>query len=150
MSCVLKISSPHGSALLPGDIGKAQEALLLDRHPPATLQSDVVLVPHHGSQTSSSTAFIAATQARWAVFQVGYRNRYGHPKTDVWDAWQGSLQRFRTDQTGALQFQFTKNKTTIRSARQHEKRVWQLTPGLSHQNRAAHAQKPQNQAIHSQ
>ncbi len=43
------------------------------------LDADLLLVPHHGSRTSSSEAFLAAVRPRLALVQAGYRNRYGHP-----------------------------------------------------------------------
>jgi competence protein ComEC len=49
----------------------------------AQLRADVLLVPHHGSKTSSTESFIEAVQPRWALFQMGYRNRYGHPAPQV-------------------------------------------------------------------
>ena len=71
------------SALLVGDIEQAQEAQLLARagaNPSdAALGADLLLVPHHGSKTSSSTDFLAAVRPQTAVVQTGYRNRYGHP-----------------------------------------------------------------------
>jgi competence protein ComEC len=47
------------------------------------LRSDVLIVPHHGSRTSSTAAFLDAVQPRIAVFQAGYRNRFGHQAPDV-------------------------------------------------------------------
>jgi len=47
------------------------------------LRADVLLVPHHGSQTSSSAGFLDAVQPRIAVVQAGYRNRFGHPASPV-------------------------------------------------------------------
>lgn len=81
LSCVLRISSAHGSVLLTGDIERAQETVLLAQ--PGALRADVLLVPHHGSKTSSSEAFIDAVAPRWALVQSGYRNRYGHPAAPV-------------------------------------------------------------------
>jgi competence protein ComEC len=77
LSCVLRISNGRSSVLLTGDIERAQEAALLRQ--PEALRADVLLVPHHGSKTSSSEAFIDAVSPRWALVQSGYRNRYGHP-----------------------------------------------------------------------
>jgi len=82
-SCVLRIISRGGSAggraaLLTGDIEAEQEVLLLARGG-AALASEVLLVPHHGSKTSSTEAFIAAVAPRLALVQAGYRNRFGHP-----------------------------------------------------------------------
>jgi competence protein ComEC len=82
MSCVLRISGRDRSALLVGDIEREQEALLIAAHG-AALRSDVLVVPHHGSRTSSSAGFIDAVRPRIAVFQAGYRNRFGHPAPDV-------------------------------------------------------------------
>lgn len=81
-SCVLRVRGVQGSALLAGDIERAQELALVQRHGDA-LRSDVLLVPHHGSRTSSSDAFIAAVAPRVAVVQAAYRSRFGHPAPDV-------------------------------------------------------------------
>jgi competence protein ComEC len=82
LSCVLRISDGRHSALLPGDIEREQEAALVAAHG-AALRSDLLLVPHHGSRTSSTSAFLDAVQPRTAVAQAGYRNRFGHPAPDV-------------------------------------------------------------------
>lgn len=82
MSCVLRVSGPQGSVLLAGDIERAQEASLVVADPGA-LRSDVLIVPHHGSKTSSSWAFLEAVQPRVAIVQAGYRNRFGHPAKEV-------------------------------------------------------------------
>lgn len=82
MSCVLRIHTPRGSALLAADIEAAQEAALVAADA-AALRSDVLLVPHHGSKTSSSTPFLDAVQPRFALVQAGYRNRFGHPAAAV-------------------------------------------------------------------
>ena len=82
MSCVLRVSGGGRSALLTGDIEKEQEAWLLADDAGA-LRSDVLVVPHHGSRTSSTAAFIDAVAPKIAVFQAGYRNRFGHPAPDV-------------------------------------------------------------------
>jgi competence protein ComEC len=83
MSCVLRVSASGGSgrhnaaALLTGDIEAAQERQLLKDG--VLLQVDVLVVPHHGSKTSSSAAFLDAVAPRVALVQSGYRNRFGHP-----------------------------------------------------------------------
>ncbi len=82
MSCVLRVSGGGRSALLTGDIEREQEAALLAAAPDA-LRSDVLIVPHHGSKTSSTGAFLDAVQPKVAVFQAGYRNRFGHPAPEV-------------------------------------------------------------------
>jgi len=81
LSCVLRITNGAHTVLLVGDIEAAQEAALLSRAAP--LRADVLLVPHHGSKTSSTSAFLDAVQPRFALIQSGYRNRYGHPAASV-------------------------------------------------------------------
>ncbi len=82
MSCVLRVSAGTVSALLTGDIEAEQEASLLQSDADL-LASKVLVVPHHGSKTSSSTGFLDAVRPSQAVFQAGYRNRFGHPAEDV-------------------------------------------------------------------
>lgn len=81
ISCVLRVSAGGRSVLLTGDIEREQESALVVAG--AALASDVLVVPHHGSRTSSSAAFLDAVHPRIAVFQAGYRNRFGHPAPDV-------------------------------------------------------------------
>lgn len=81
LSCVLRIDNGRESALLAGDIERAQEDQLLQAE--VHLRSTVLLVPHHGSKTSSSTAFLDAVQPSLALVQAGYRNRFGHPAPPV-------------------------------------------------------------------
>lgn len=81
-SCVLRISAAGQVVLLTADIEAFQEQALLGRAS-EQLRADVLLVPHHGSKTSSTAAFLEAVQPRWALFQMGYRNRYGHPAPQV-------------------------------------------------------------------
>ena len=80
-SCVLRIESRYGRVLLPGDLAaKAERALVRHAYP---LQAEVLVVPHHGSKSSSTEQFLDAVQPRMALFPVGYRNRYRHPHPSV-------------------------------------------------------------------
>jgi competence protein ComEC len=92
MSCVLRISNTQQTALLAGDIEAAQEGRLVQTYaspdtaaPQAanTLQADVLLMPHHGSKTSSTDVFLDAVRPRIALGQLGYRNRFNHPAPEV-------------------------------------------------------------------
>ena len=82
LSCVVRVQGTDESSLLTGDIEAAQEAALVQRSGPG-LKSDVLMVPHHGSRTSSSPAFIDAVAPRIAVVQAAYRSRFGHPAPDI-------------------------------------------------------------------
>lgn len=95
-SCVLRVSAPAPAgvnaeggedggrtvtALLVGDIEAAQERRLVSDGAP--LAAHWLLVPHHGSKTSSTEAFLDAVRPQVALVQAGYRNRYGHPAPPV-------------------------------------------------------------------
>lgn len=80
-SCVLRISGPGGSALLVGDIMKKGEKRLLAVQP--DLRSDLLVAPHHGSNSSSTPPFVAAVMPQFVWFPVGYRNRWDFPKSEV-------------------------------------------------------------------
>lgn len=82
LSCVLRITSASGRrALLAGDLEAEQERALVQREP--DLRADVLLVPHHGSKTSSSVALLTAVQPAVGLVQAGYRSRFGHPAPPV-------------------------------------------------------------------
>jgi competence protein ComEC len=81
-SCVLKVKTAAGSLLLTGDIEKQAERLLIERDA-AELRADILVVPHHGSKSSSTTEFIAAVAPRWALFPAGYQNRFKLPRPEV-------------------------------------------------------------------
>ena len=84
MSCVLRISNGIKTALLAGDLEAAQE-LRLVANPELNpkLKVDFLLMPHHGSKTSSTGAFLDAVQPQFALAQAGYRNRFNHPVESV-------------------------------------------------------------------
>jgi competence protein ComEC len=101
-SCVLRIDNGSRRVLLAGDIEAAQEAALVGSAA-GRLQADVLLAPHHGSGTSSTLAFLRAVRPSVGIFQVGYRNRYRHPKKEVFERYgELGIERLRTDATGAL------------------------------------------------
>jgi ComEC/Rec2-related protein len=88
-----QVQAQGGSVLLTGDIEAAQEKALIASTPlgadgASPLRADVLLVPHHGSNTSSTAEFLAAVAPRWAWVQAGYRNRYGHPTAAVMARYQ--------------------------------------------------------------
>jgi len=98
-SCVLLIRGQAHAALLPGDIGAAQERPLA----PGLPRVDVVMAPHHGSATSSSPALVAATGPAHVIAQAGFLNRFRHPSPTVQARWVRAGATFwRTDLHGAV------------------------------------------------
>ena len=120
-SCVLRISSANQSVLLTGDIEKAVEEWLVDNS--ASLQSDILLAPHHGSNSSSSTNFIQAVNPDWVIFSAGYRSRFGHPHAKVLQRYRdASVNRVATSDCGMLEY----SKSRLSCFRRHAQRRWQL------------------------
>jgi len=106
LSCVLRVTGATGrSVLLTGDIEAPQEATLVTALGPA-LASAVLVVPHHGSQTSSSAAFLEAVAPTLAVAQAAYRSRFGHPAPGVIDRYRRrGIEVLRSDTCGAYSWQ---------------------------------------------
>ena len=101
LSCVLRISNGTQVALLAGDIEQAQEERLVAAG--AQLKADVLLVPHHGSKTSSSAVFLDAVQPRFALVQAGFRNRFGHPVASVLERYEErKIEVFESPACGAM------------------------------------------------
>ncbi len=123
-SCVLRVSSQGRAMLLAADIEAAQEAQLLEQGR-GRLRADVLLAPHHGSGTSSTAAFLEAVEPTVGIFQVGYRNRYRHPKAEVYERY-GSLgiRRLRTDASGAVTLRFGQT-LEVAEFRSERRRYWQ-------------------------
>jgi len=121
--CTLKITAGHRAMLLAADIEAAQEAALIQQGSP--IQADVLLAPHHGSGTSSSLPFLRAVHPALAVFQVGYRNRYHHPKAEVYARYgELGIQRLRTDEAGAITLDFNGDSISTSSYRIEHARYW--------------------------
>ena len=96
MSCVLRISNGGKTALLAGDLEAAQELRLVGNPELSPkLKADFLLMPHHGSKTSSTGSFLDAVQPQFALAQAGYRNRFNHPVESV-------LQRYADRHIGVM------------------------------------------------
>lgn len=128
LSCVMRIFAGGKSLLLTGDIEKRAELKLVDRAGTA-LKSDVLLVPHHGSKTSSWPAFLDAVSPSMAVFTVGYRNRFRHPHPDVVARYtERKIAMLRTDGLGAITVKLQDGQVSWASARMTRRRYWQDAP----------------------
>jgi competence protein ComEC len=123
LSCTLRIATATASALLAGDIEQPQEARLLATGAP--LKADVLLVPHHGSKTSSSAAFLDAVQPQIALVQAGYRNRYGHPAPPVLQRYaERHIRVVDSPHCGAATWQSAQPQT-VQCQRTQALRYWQ-------------------------
>ena len=121
ISCVLRISNGQASALLTGDIEAAQEWVLVTA---GVLPVDVLLVPHHGSKTSSTLPFLQALQPRLALVQAGYRNRYGHPAQAVLDRYRAEdIALVESARCGAARWH-SDVPTQVQCERSLSKRYW--------------------------
>jgi competence protein ComEC len=100
-SVVLRLVYGSVSILLAGDIEQAaEEALVTSR---ADLRADILKVPHHGSKTSSTEAFIDSVNPKYAVISVGERSRFGHPHAAVVSRYAGrGVRILKTGLTGTV------------------------------------------------
>ena len=133
-SCVLRIETAHGAALLTGDIGAVIERELV-RRDRAGVSAEVVVVAHHGSGGSSDPAFVTATGARHALIGSGHGNRFGHPKPDVVARWEAAGARvWDTAPGGALQVRLGGHGApTPETRRQAQPRLWDAQARSKHQ-----------------
>ncbi len=124
-SCVLRISTGQHSVLLTADIERLSESRLLKHHPnelPATL----LVVPHHGSKTSSSQAFVDAVHPRYAMFTSGYLNRFGHPKEEIVERYRAvGSETLRSDKDGAVGIVMDAQEFKLERYRTRHARYWQ-------------------------
>ncbi len=105
-SCLLRVEDSKGrSVLLSGDIeAKAENALIKEGW---HLKADVLLVPHHGSQTSSSNAFLDKVNPQVVIISAGQLNHYGHPHKRVLQRFKArSYKVYSTATHGAIQVGF--------------------------------------------
>lgn len=123
-SCVLRIRGAGGSALLVGDIEARTEAMLVGRFGD-TLASELIVVAHHGSRSSSTARFVDSVLPEAALFSSGYRNPYGHPHPAVWARWQeAGARNWRTDEQGGLIARMGRNGLAVEAVRESRPRYW--------------------------
>ncbi len=100
-SCVLRVQDANGSLLLTGDLEAVAEQDLIRRH---DLAADWLYVPHHGSKTSSSVAFLAAVNPKIGLISAGPLNQFGHPHTLVVARYQArGIALMNTAEVGAIE-----------------------------------------------
>jgi len=128
-SCVLRVATARRSLLLTGDIGESEERRLIGDKRAGQVRADFLLVPHHGSGTSSHAAFLRAVRPEVAVFQLGFANRHRHPREDVWRRYgRAGVARYRTDETGAVSIVSRGSDYEVTAYRQQQRRYWRDAP----------------------
>lgn len=103
-SCVLRVQAGKQSVLITGDIeAKSEKKIILRER--EKIKSNILIVPHHGSQTSSCPEFIQAVSPSYAIIPVGYKNQYGHPKQNIVERYQqANIKLLNTINDGAITF----------------------------------------------
>jgi competence protein ComEC len=115
-SCVLEVAAGPHKVLLTGDIESPVERHLARTR--SLMPVDIVIVPHHGSGTSSAPAFVQALEPAVAIVSAGYRNRWGFPKEEVVRRWEAVGARLvSTALSGAVQYRLCADR--------EPERVWE-------------------------
>jgi beta-lactamase superfamily II metal-dependent hydrolase len=115
-SVVLRVDSRYGNLLLTGDISADIEKNLLDSG--YDLTADILKVAHHGSDSSSSKAFLKAVNPRLAVIMCGINNSYNHPSGKVLNQLQDlGIDIYRTDRNGTVTVTMTGDGVDIKTER---------------------------------
>lgn len=128
--CVLRVrrvgrdgDATH-AALITADNEAPEERALVARMRDA-LRADILLVPHHGSKTSSTEPFLDSVEPRVAVFQVGYRNRFHHPNPGVWARYEARhIELARSDTDGAVRIGEEGAAWSLERYRDTHRRYW--------------------------
>ena len=113
-SLVMRLRFKSISILLAGDIGKEAEGRMLRKDDP--LRSDILKIPHHGSSSSSSSAFLERVKPTYAILSVGERNIGRLPHPEVLKRYsQLGIEVYRTDKNGAITVVTDGEKIAIKS-----------------------------------
>lgn len=100
-SAVLRLTYGQNTFLFEGDAQAESEKEMIAKG--FDLKADVLKVGHHGSNTSTSSAFLAKIQPKYAVISVGEGNSYGHPKASTLTKLQkAAVSVYRTDESGTV------------------------------------------------
>lgn len=122
-SCVLMVEYKGVRTLITGDIEKQVERYLIARQ--QALSADIMLVPHQGSKTSSTSEFIDAVSPKLALFAAGYRNHYGHPHKTVVQRYQTrNIKTLSTIESGSILLKINENQWQIEEFRTSRKAFW--------------------------
>ncbi len=127
-SCVLRIDTAAHALLLTGDVERTAERSLIAAD--LDLQADVVVVPHHGSATSSTAELTTAIRPALAIVSAGHANQWGFPKADVVARWaRVGAAMIVTGESGAVSLRFTSaDGFELHTQRTQRLRAWRMGP----------------------
>jgi competence protein ComEC len=129
-SCVLKVSNKNHSILISSDIEKEIEKYLI-KNQNNNITADILIVPHHGSKTSSTTKFLKTVKPRYAIVSAGYKNKFKHPAKLIQQRYQKlKIPLLNTAYEGAISIIF-KPTITIKTHRSTFPRYWHHKKSLS-------------------
>ncbi|ORT50124.1 hypothetical protein ST37_09405 [Vibrio sp. qd031] len=124
-SCVVRISVGKHRILLTGDIDKLAEYLLMQRSTSIQLESDILSVPHHGSESSSTEKLLRWVNPTWSVAGTDFNGRWGLPKASIKQRYQNHGTRwFDTGTCGAI---------TLRGTQVGDHWLWESSSQRDHQ-----------------
>ena len=125
-SCVLKIQSEQGAVLLTGDIEALAESWLVESYG-NNLKAKVLIAPHHGSNTSSTTGFLQAVQPEYVLIPAGHRNQFGHPHQEVLRRYEQIQANWLTSaDNGAITINVRDGSWVVQSMRDTESKYWNV------------------------
>ncbi len=123
-SCVIKISSSYGSILLTGDIEEPVEYRLVNKFP-KLISNDVLVIPHHGSRTSSSAGFVKHVNPRIAINSSGFANQFNHPHPVIKQRYvDNKIQFYDTQEEGMIEIKFASNGIKVESYKEENRHFW--------------------------
>lgn len=124
-SCVIQIKTDEVTILLTGDIERLVEKKLLQEYG-NVLSADILVVPHHGSKTSSSLEFIQVVNPTYALFPAGYANRFNFPKPAIINRYHDrGVETLSTADWGAISFKIRPREALVANLyREQNKRFW--------------------------
>ncbi|MDH5737478.1 MAG: DNA internalization-related competence protein ComEC/Rec2, partial [Gammaproteobacteria bacterium] len=126
-SCILRLSASHHSMLIPGDIEAPGESSLVRRYRLGgfNLAADLLISPHHGSQTSSTPGFLNAVSPSAVIVSAGFQNRFGHPHQRVMYRYENrGIRILETARSGAITIELSTTGISVSEARKDHPRLW--------------------------
>jgi len=125
-SCVINVSDGKYNVLLTGDISRKVEKILVSDSTIADeLKANIIIAPHHGSKTSSSSRFIEAVSPDTVIFSAGYLNRWHMPNKAVLKRYQEfNVTPYSTAEQGMVVIKIAEYGLEIETYREHIKPYW--------------------------